>query len=86
MCLCASSTIFIIIIIIIIINLVVDVCTDSSHMRAPVNWKKGKKIGSGGFGQVYICHDRDTGRDLAVKEVTVHCSLDEDTKVQRHQL
>jgi len=55
--------------------------TDSSGVGAPVNWKKGKKLGSGGFGQVFVCHDRDTGRDLAVKEVLVHCPLDETSKV-----
>jgi len=46
-----------------------------------VNWKKGKKLGAGAFGQVFVCHDRDTGRDLAVKEVSVACPVNEDSKV-----
>jgi len=46
-----------------------------------VNWKKGKKLGAGGFGQVFVCHDQDTGRDLAVKEVSVACSPEIATKV-----
>ena len=36
---------------------------------ALVNWTTGKKLGSGGFGQVYKCHDRNSGKDLAVKVV-----------------
>ena len=55
--------------------------TDSSGVSAPVNWTKGKKLGSGGFGQVFLCHDRDTGRELAVKEVLTHCPFNETSKV-----
>jgi len=43
---------------------------------APVNWIKGRRLGAGSFGQVFICHDRDTGRDLAIKEVLVLCPND----------
>ena len=50
-------------------------------MSAPVNWTKGSKLGAGSFGQVFVCHDRDTGRDLAVKEVSVLCPLDTAKKV-----
>jgi len=58
-----------------------SICSESSVVRAPVNWSKGKMLGSGGFGQVYMCHDHDTGRDLAVKLVSLHCQLDRDSQV-----
>ncbi|XP_031556218.1 mitogen-activated protein kinase kinase kinase 2-like isoform X2 [Actinia tenebrosa] len=35
----------------------------------PNNWRKGKLLGAGAFGQVYMCHDLDTGRELAVKQI-----------------
>jgi len=58
------------------------VCLDCGKaVGAPVNWKKGRRLGAGGFGQVFKCHDLDTGRDLAVKEVSVACSLETATKV-----
>ncbi|XP_063063216.1 mitogen-activated protein kinase kinase kinase 22 [Engraulis encrasicolus] len=43
----------------------------SSHLspRAPVNWRQGKLLGRGAFGEVYLCYDADTGRELAVKQV-----------------
>ncbi|KAI4901417.1 hypothetical protein NFI96_018548 [Prochilodus magdalenae] len=37
--------------------------------RAPVNWRQGKLLGRGAFGEVYLCYDADTGRELAVKQV-----------------
>ncbi|XP_070570149.1 mitogen-activated protein kinase kinase kinase 3-like isoform X3 [Ptychodera flava] len=37
--------------------------------RAPVNWRRGRLVGQGAFGQVYVCYDADTGRELAVKQV-----------------
>jgi len=54
----------------------VSVLSDGSAVSAPVNWTKGRRLGAGSFGQVYICHDLDTGRDLAIKEVLVLCPLD----------
>uniref|UniRef100_A0A914WC20 Protein kinase domain-containing protein n=1 Tax=Plectus sambesii TaxID=2011161 RepID=A0A914WC20_9BILA len=39
--------------------------------RAPTNWRQGRCLGSGAFGQVYLCYDADTGRELAVKRVLV---------------
>ncbi|XP_013416446.1 mitogen-activated protein kinase kinase kinase 3 isoform X2 [Lingula anatina] len=39
--------------------------------RAPINWKKGKLLGAGAFGQVFLCYDADTGRELAVKQVNL---------------
>jgi len=57
-------------------------CPDaSSTLTAPVNWEKGTFLGSGSFGKVYKCYDRDTGRYFAVKEVHVACPLNETTKV-----
>ncbi|KAJ8268010.1 hypothetical protein COCON_G00131820 [Conger conger] len=44
-----------------------DSPTNSS--RAPVNWRLGKMLGRGAFGEVYLCYDADTGRELAVKQV-----------------
>jgi len=58
------------------------VCSDTiSKVCAPVNWTKGSKLGAGGFGQVFLCHDRDSGRVLAVKEISVACQPDEATEV-----
>uniref|UniRef100_A0A3B5LMQ3 Mitogen-activated protein kinase kinase kinase 22 n=1 Tax=Xiphophorus couchianus TaxID=32473 RepID=A0A3B5LMQ3_9TELE len=37
--------------------------------RAPVNWRQGKLLGRGAFGEVYLCYDADTGRELAAKQV-----------------
>uniref|UniRef100_A0A8C1K5A4 Mitogen-activated protein kinase kinase kinase 22 n=1 Tax=Cyprinus carpio TaxID=7962 RepID=A0A8C1K5A4_CYPCA len=37
--------------------------------RAPVNWRQGKLLGRGAFGEVYLCYDVDTGRELAAKQV-----------------
>nr|XP_020651774.1 mitogen-activated protein kinase kinase kinase 3 isoform X2 [Pogona vitticeps] len=36
---------------------------------APVNWRRGKLLGQGAFGCVYLCYDVDTGRELAAKQV-----------------
>eukprot|EP00038_Savillea_parva_P027414 m.59481 g.59481 ORF g.59481 m.59481 type:complete len:719 (+) comp7892_c0_seq1:444-2600(+) len=32
-------------------------------------WQKGKFLGSGAFGQVFLAHDAKTGRDFAIKQV-----------------
>uniref|UniRef100_A0A915AFT3 Protein kinase domain-containing protein n=1 Tax=Parascaris univalens TaxID=6257 RepID=A0A915AFT3_PARUN len=37
--------------------------------RAPTNWKQGKCIGSGAFGQVFLCYDVDTGKEIALKRL-----------------
>nr|XP_014342853.1 PREDICTED: mitogen-activated protein kinase kinase kinase 3-like [Latimeria chalumnae] len=37
--------------------------------QTPVNWRLGKLLGRGAFGEVYLCYDVDTGRELAVKQV-----------------
>ncbi|KFP08956.1 Mitogen-activated protein kinase kinase kinase 3, partial [Egretta garzetta] len=36
---------------------------------APINWRRGKLLGQGAFGRVYLCYDVDTGRELAAKQV-----------------
>ncbi|XP_072926863.1 mitogen-activated protein kinase kinase kinase 3 isoform X1 [Hemitrygon akajei] len=36
---------------------------------APTNWRRGKLLGQGAFGRVYLCYDVDTGRELAAKQV-----------------
>ena len=43
----------------------------SAPNSAPVNWRKGKVLGHGAFGKVYLAYDADTGRELAVKQVEV---------------
>ncbi|ELU01773.1 hypothetical protein CAPTEDRAFT_195803, partial [Capitella teleta] len=43
-----------------------------NHQRSPqvpLRWEKGRILGSGAFGQVYLCHCMDSGRELAVKQV-----------------
>lgn len=47
--------------------------------RAPVDWAQGELLGSGSFGHVYLCYDRDSGADLAVKRVMLQ--MDKDNKV-----
>ncbi|CAI4221700.1 unnamed protein product [Auanema sp. JU1783] len=42
---------------------------DDVLLKAPFRWKKGREIGKGAYGSVYIAHDVDTGRDLAVKVI-----------------
>ena len=56
--------------------------TDSGVVNAPLNWSKGRRLGRGGFGEVFVCYDRDTGRDLAVKEVLIRCPLSEASEVR----
>eukprot|EP00051_Salpingoeca_urceolata_P011000 m.135273 g.135273 ORF g.135273 m.135273 type:complete len:594 (+) comp16940_c0_seq7:635-2416(+) len=40
--------------------------------RVPKRWKRGKLLGSGAFGQVYLALNQDTGGELAVKQVDLH--------------
>lgn len=53
--------------------------------RCPVNWKAGALLGSGAFGEVYVCHDKDTGRDLAMKVVRLEQMNAETSKVHLKQ-
>ncbi|KAL7835496.1 hypothetical protein SRHO_G00278430 [Serrasalmus rhombeus] len=48
--------------------------------RAPVNWRQGKLLGRGAFGEVYLCYDADTGRELAVKQVPFDPDCQETSK------
>ena len=57
----------------------VCVCVCSA-VNPPKNWSKGKLLGAGAFGQVFICHDRDTGRQLAVKVVDIDPQSDPGTQ------
>uniref|UniRef100_W5MUA2 Mitogen-activated protein kinase kinase kinase 22 n=1 Tax=Lepisosteus oculatus TaxID=7918 RepID=W5MUA2_LEPOC len=46
-----------------------QISAPSKSPLAPVNWRLGKLLGRGAFGEVYLCYDVDTGRELAVKQV-----------------
>ena len=46
-----------------------------------MNWRKGKVLGHGAFGKVYLAYDADTGRELAVKQVDIQSDLTDATKV-----
>uniref|UniRef100_A0A8D3AQD8 Mitogen-activated protein kinase kinase kinase 22 n=1 Tax=Scophthalmus maximus TaxID=52904 RepID=A0A8D3AQD8_SCOMX len=48
--------------------------------RAPVNWRQGKLLGRGAFGEVYLCYDADTGRELAAKQVPFEPDCQETSK------
>ncbi|XP_043543844.1 mitogen-activated protein kinase kinase kinase 22 isoform X3 [Chiloscyllium plagiosum] len=48
--------------------------------RAPINWRLGKFLGRGAFGEVYLCYDADTGRELAVKQVAFDADSQETSK------
>lgn len=49
---------------------------------APVTWRRGKLLGQGAFGRVYLCYDVDTGRELAAKQVHFDPASPETSKVQ----
>uniref|UniRef100_H2ZBB7 Protein kinase domain-containing protein n=1 Tax=Ciona savignyi TaxID=51511 RepID=H2ZBB7_CIOSA len=51
-----------------------------SAPKAPSNWKKGKVLGHGAFGKVYLAYDADTGRELAVKQVEILADNSDATK------
>ena len=53
------------------INVIMQCQISHTAPRAPENWKKGKILGQGAFGVVYLCYDADTGRELAVKQVSL---------------
>lgn len=54
----------------------------SAAPRAPVNWRQGKLLGRGAFGEVYLCYDADTGRELAAKQVPFDPDCQETSKVR----
>uniref|UniRef100_A0A8P4GI43 Mitogen-activated protein kinase kinase kinase 3 n=1 Tax=Dicentrarchus labrax TaxID=13489 RepID=A0A8P4GI43_DICLA len=48
------------------------ICVSLCHVSAPsapMTWRRGKLLGQGAFGRVYLCYDVDTGRELAAKQV-----------------
>lgn len=49
---------------------------------APVTWRRGKLLGQGAFGLVYLCYDVDTGRELAAKQVQFDPDSPETSKVR----
>jgi len=49
--------------------------------EVPRCWKQGRLLGVGGFGQVFLCYDVDTGRELAVKQVQIYCASNDVSKV-----
>uniref|UniRef100_A0A7N6A612 Mitogen-activated protein kinase kinase kinase 3 n=1 Tax=Anabas testudineus TaxID=64144 RepID=A0A7N6A612_ANATE len=51
------------------LNEQLSVCVSVSAPSAPVTWRRGKLLGQGAFGRVYLCYDVDTGRELAAKQV-----------------
>lgn len=48
-----------------------QMATSTQAWHTPKNWKKGRMLGAGAFGQVFLCYDVDTGRELAVKQVNI---------------
>lgn len=40
--------------------------------RKPRRWKKGARLGSGAFGQVFKAYNDETGEEVAVKQVDLH--------------
>ena len=53
--------------------------------RAPVNWRQGKLLGRGAFGEVYLCYDADTGRELAAKQVPFDPDCQDTSKVRERE-
>lgn len=53
-----------------------------SAPSAPMTWRRGKLLGQGAFGRVYLCYDVDTGRELAAKQVLFDPESPETSKVR----
>lgn len=51
-----------------------------------MTWRRGKLLGQGAFGQVYLCYDVDTGRELAAKQVQFDPESPETSKVRQEPL
>lgn len=47
-----------------------------------MTWRRGKLLGQGAFGRVYLCYDVDTGRELAAKQVQFDPDSPETSKVR----
>lgn len=50
---------------------------------APMTWRRGKLLGQGAFGRVYLCYDVDTGRELAAKQVQFDPESPDTSKVRK---
>lgn len=48
-----------------------------------MTWRRGKLLGQGAFGRVYLCYDVDTGRELAAKQVQFDPESPETSKVRQ---
>eukprot|EP00112_Aurelia_sp_Birch-Aquarium-sp1_P010104 Seg2175.4 transcript_id=Seg2175.4/GoldUCD/mRNA.D3Y31 product="Mitogen-activated protein kinase kinase kinase 2" protein_id=Seg2175.4/GoldUCD/D3Y31 len=42
---------------------------NNKEQGCPRNWKKLRQVGAGAYGQVYLCVDNDTGKEIAMKVV-----------------
>eukprot|EP00043_Microstomoeca_roanoka_P015304 m.153241 g.153241 ORF g.153241 m.153241 type:complete len:651 (-) comp16229_c4_seq1:204-2156(-) len=52
----------------------------------PKNWKRGKLLGAGAFGQVYLALDEDTGAEIAMKQVQLEDDNGVDTSKEVRSL
>lgn len=55
----------------------------STAPSAPMTWRRGKLLGQGAFGRVYLCYDVDTGRELAAKQVVFDPDSPDTSKVRQ---
>lgn len=51
------------------VKLLQNISFGSLDQFVPKLWKLGKLLGTGAFGQVFLCHDTENGRELAVKQI-----------------
>lgn len=51
---------------------------------APKRYKRGRMLGSGAFGQVFLCYDVDSGREMAIKQVPIDATNPEISKVSKY--
>ncbi|KAK0041855.1 mitogen-activated protein kinase kinase kinase 2 [Biomphalaria pfeifferi] len=61
----------------------------SKSPRAPTNWKRGRLLGSGAFGEVYLCCDSDSSIELAVKQVqlgTMNAEVSKEVRALENEL
>lgn len=50
--------------------------------NVPKHWKLGKLLGTGAFGQVFLCHDTENGREMAVKQIETGITTSAQQKVR----
>lgn len=58
----------------------------STAPSAPMTWRRGKLLGQGAFGRVYLCYDVDTGRELAAKQVVFDPDSPDTSKVRQQRV